>query len=167
MSIGVVAIPWFLSFIMPANEDGFLNEENLPNICNNSEKNNLVISEVNFIEKKFQTPFVDETILLKTLEEHGCTDIKNENNQISAKCQNYYFIFSQNDKMSPYDLVVKCLEKDNAETKMADLNTEYSLNAQEESYLNIIENLKNNNLELEQEEVLDDNTIVLTINLEN
>ena len=40
------------------------------------------------------------------------------------------------------------------------------MNVQEESYISIIEKLKENNMELESEEVLDDNTIVLTVNLE-
>ena len=35
----------------------------------------------------------------------------------------------------------KCLKKDNAEEKLDDLNSEYAMNVQEESYLNIIEKL--------------------------
>mgnify|MGYP003421077788 CR=1 FL=1 len=42
----------------------------------------------------------------------------------------------------------------------------YTLNVQEEAYMNIINKLQENNMELETEEVLDDNTIVLTVNLE-
>jgi hypothetical protein len=49
---------------------------------------------------------------------------------------------------------------------MNDLNAEYALNAQEDTYLNLIENLKEKNMEIEEEVVEEDNTIVLTINLE-
>ena len=40
------------------------------------------------------------------------------------------------------------------------------MNVQEESYLSIIEKLKENNMTVESEEVLEDNSIVLTVNLE-
>ena len=55
---------------------------------------------------------------------------------------------------------------DNIEEKVNDLNSEYALNVQEDAYLGIVEKLKENNMEIEEEEVLDDNTIVLTVNLE-
>ena len=66
----------------------------------------------------------------------------------------------------PYFIKISCLETDNAEEKVKDLESEYTLNVQEEAYLNIIDKLKENNMEIEEEEVQDDNTIVLTINLE-
>ena len=40
------------------------------------------------------------------------------------------------------------------------------MNVQESVYLKILDKLKNNNMQLESEEVEDDNTIVLTVNLD-
>ena len=42
----------------------------------------------------------------------------------------------------------------------------YALNVQEDAYLHIIDKLKENNMQIEEEEVMDDNTIVLTVNIE-
>ena len=62
--------------------------------------------------------------------------------------------------------MITCLSTDNAEEKVNDLNSEYALNVQEEAYLSIVNKLKDNNMEVEEEEVLDDNTIVLTVNID-
>ena len=61
---------------------------------------------------------------------------------------------------------ISCLETESSEEKVDDINSEYALNVQEDAYLQIINKLKENNMEIENEEVQEDNTIVLTINLE-
>ena len=61
---------------------------------------------------------------------------------------------------------ISAKQSENIEEKVEDLNSEYALNVQEDTYLSVVENLKNNNMEIESEEVMDDNTIVLTVNLE-
>ena len=66
----------------------------------------------------------------------------------------------------PYNVRISCLEHNNAEEKLNDLNGEYALNVQEDAYLHILDKLKENNMQIEQEEVMDDNTIVLTVNIE-
>ena len=47
-----------------------------------------------------------------------------------------------------------------------DINDEYRANAQEISYNKIKERLEAQNLTIDEEEIYDDNTIVLTVNLE-
>lgn len=126
-----------------------------------------VIDEQHFIEKTFETPFVDKDLLMKTLEEHGVTDIhENEFGRITGKVDSYSLNFEKQEADKPYTLNISCLETDNAEEKIGDLSSEYALNVQENAYLNIVEKLKANNMEIEDEEVMDDNTIVLTVNLE-
>ena len=49
---------------------------------------------------------------------------------------------------------------------MQDIGNEYTINAQEVSYNKIKERLEEQNLDIENEEIYDDNTIVLTVNLE-
>ena len=126
----------------------------------------VVITEQNFINKTFETPFVDKNILLKTLEEHGFSNIQETEGKISAEYQNYSVQFEKESEEKPYNLLIRYAIEDDVYGKVNDLNEEYSMNVQEESYISIIEKLKNNNMELESEEVLDDNTIVLTVNLE-
>ena len=124
------------------------------------------ISQTQFIEKCFDTPFTDREVLLKTLEEHGLNDIQDSNGTITGSIENYKLKFEQKGQEQPYHLTIICPEDNDTEEKVADISSEYTLNVQEQSYLSIVENLKQNNMEIEEEEVLEDNTIVLTINLE-
>lgn len=166
MSVSVVAIPYALAQIVTGLAIAYYTNttEAIPrNSCDET----IVISEANFIEKSFETPFTDKNILLKTLDEHGFINIHEEYGKINANYQNYYLQFERDQETEPYKVSINCLEKDNAEEKLNDLNTEYSMNVQEESYLSILEKLKENNMEIESEEVLDDNSIVLTVNLKN
>lgn len=125
------------------------------------------VNVCNITEKEFQTAFVGKDILIKTLEEHGVIDIEEDyNGKISGTIGTFTLNFERNSESEPYTLKVSCNESDNAEAKLNDLNAEYALNVQEDAYLNLIENLKENNMEIENEVVEEDNTIVLTINLE-
>ena len=45
------------------------------------------------------------------------------------------------------------------------MTSEYTMNAQEASYFKIKEKIEEKNYSIESEEVFDDNTIVLTINI--
>ena len=125
-----------------------------------------VITENHFIEKTFETPFMDETILTKTLEEHGMTNITKWENGLSGEMENYKLIFEKPSFDKPYNLRITCLEQDNAEDKVNDISGEYALNVQEDAYLHIIDKLKENNMQIEEEEVMEDNTIVLTVNID-
>lgn len=125
------------------------------------------IQAKDIIEKEYETAFMDKDILLKTLEEHGVTEIEEEyEGKIFGKIDNFGLNFEKPSSDKPYILKIYCLESDNADEKLDDLNAEYALNVQEEAYLDLIERLKENNMEIENEVVEDDNTIVLTINLE-
>ena len=175
MSVTVVALPatiaWALNTLLAVSAtagiaDALKKEKNqqseIKEICEDIH----IISEVNFMEKSLETPFMDKNILLKTLEEHGVQNIKDEFGKIQGEYDSYSFTFEKNEVDKPYFLTIKYLEKDNIEEKMNDLSSEYALNVQEDAYLGIVEKLKENNMEIEEEEVLDDNTIVLTVNLE-
>ena len=117
-----------------------------------------------------KTAFMDKELLIKTLEEHGVTNITTgevwETNKISGQIDSYTLTFEKPSDDKPYYLKITCLDSDNPEEKLNDINSEYALNTQEETYLSIVEKLKDNNMKLENEEVLEDNTIVLTVNLE-
>lgn len=183
MSCTVVAVPYALAWVVGAlvsstaaaivehTRDTIdeLHIQDYSNIKNTTCDNVEIITEKHFIEKEFETPFTDKDILIKTLQEHGCSDIKYEGigiNGVSCKTGNYSLDFKQYSEKEPYKLKISCLENDNSEEKVSDLNSEYALNVQEDAYLQIINKLKENNMEIENEEVQEDNTIVLTINLE-
>lgn len=151
---------------------GFSKNDMKSKIENFKQERKLVCEDVHihemldFIEKQFETPFVDKEILIKTLEEHGCTEITELNGNLTCKCDHLSFEFKKSSADAPYLAYITCLEKDNIEEKLKDINSEYTLNVQEESYLNIVNKLQENNMEIESEEILEDNTIVLTVNIE-
>ena len=164
VATGAVGIGEFTQKVMEKAKDSIYVSDynNFNNSCDDVE----VITENHFIEKEFETPFTDKDILIKTLEEHGCFNIKAENNSISCQTGNYSLSFYKYGEQEPYKLKISCLETESSEEKVDDINSEYALNVQEDAYLQIINKLKENNMEIENEEVQEDNTIVLTINLE-
>lgn len=171
MSCTVVAVPWLLyqaigaviaasavTSIASKQEEKTTNDENCEEVQ--------VITAKHFMEKSFETVFMDKDVLIKTLEEHGVVNIKDEYGKISGQVDSYTLSFEKEAENKPYFVTVTCLNTDNAEEKVGDLSSEYALNVQEEAYLSIIDKLKDNNMEVEDEEVLDDNTIVLTVNID-
>lgn len=138
----------------------------IPNLHENCDEVN-VISEKHFLEKSFETAFVDKGLLIKTLEEHGASNLKeNEYGKITARTGSYELAFERMEADKPYFLMIKYLDTESAEQKLNDLSSEYAINVQEQSYNSIIEKLNDNNLQIESEEVYDDNTIVLTVNID-
>lgn len=138
-------------------------EETEDSSCNEAQ----ILSEKHFIEKSFETPFMDKALLIKTLEEHGANGINETDfGQIKCFCDHYELIFERTNADKPYYVRIKALDTDDTESKLNDLNSEYAVNVQEASYNSIVSKLEENNLEIENEEVCDDNTIVLTVNLE-
>ena len=130
--------------------------------------NNEFINDIqNIVEKEFETPFTDKEILIKTLEEHGIQGLKeNTEGIITGIVDTFRLTFRKNNETLAYNAIISCNKQDNAEEKIDDLGSEYALNVQEAAYLNILEKLKENNMQIEEESVDDDNTITLTINLE-
>ena len=178
MSCTVIAVPYALMWVVGAiataattaansvQENNNLKE--LAMIYNEAENcsEDHVITDKHFIEKTFETPFMDKSILLKTLEEHGVKNIAEWENGLSGDIDSYKLVFEKPAEDKPYNVKIHCLEQDNAEEKIDDLNNEYAMNVQEDAYLHILDKLKENNMQIENEEVMDDNTIVLTINID-
>ena len=61
--------------------------------------------------------------------------------------------------------ITQISDKSECEDLINDLNKEYGLNIQEITYNKIKERLQQENMRLESETVLDDNSIVLTIDI--
>lgn len=124
-------------------------------------------NNVREIMKEYKTPFVDAEILKKTLLEHGCKDF-DENNDLGFMCkiENFTFSFYRNSISEPFAMKISCDDDINCEEKIEDLNSEYRTNVQEETYLKLVSRLKNNNMQIESEKVLEDDSIMLTINLD-
>ena len=115
--------------------------------------------------KEFQTQIMDKGTLLKTLKEHGAVHIKEVFGNISCDCEQFHLEFTYNGE-KPYTMRISAADDFGVDDLISDIGSEYTANAQEISYNKIKERLEKQNLTVESEEIYDDNTIVLTVNLD-
>ncbi len=114
---------------------------------------------------EYDTVFMDRDLLMKTLQEYGIQTLMVDKNKVEADVENFHLNFFRDDETTPFKLKVTCDQNCDDTAILHDLSSEYGLNAQEESYLKIKERLAQKNLQIDEEEVLEDNSIMLTINL--
>jgi hypothetical protein len=151
MSITVEAVPFLLKFLKEES-DRIKKEE--------SSK---------YGTEVYETIFTDVKTLIKTLKEHGANNIQfDDSYNVTCSVNGAKMEFYKPNNESAYSVKVMC---ENSSFKIADkeiseITTEYSINVQEASYLHIIDKINENNMHLESETIEEDNTIVLTINLE-
>lgn len=170
MSISITVLPFALLYtIIPTVINTAIDIKNSLNSINNTENSFIHLSEdvtSKIFNKEFDTNFMDKDTLLKTLIEHGATNILDDNSNITCDCEAFHLEFFKLPYL-PYKVIISYNDDKNINNFIADINSEYCSNVQEISYNKIKENLEAQNLEIEEEEILDDNTIVLTINLED
>lgn len=122
--------------------------------------------QINSICKKYQTVFMDRDLLMKTLQEYGIQTLVVNKNRVSADIENFHLEFYRENETVPFDLKVTCTEECDETVILSDLNSEYGMNAQEETYIKIKERLAQKNMKIDEEEILEDDSIMLTINLD-
>ena len=115
--------------------------------------------------REYETVFTDETILMKTLQEYGFSECKNDNGKIFCRAGNFTVEFFKSGEQ-PYSMKISCMDECNNHEFVSDIHEEYTQNVQEESYIKLKERLKKYDLQIDDEEVLDDNSIMITVNLE-
>ena len=114
-----------------------------------------------------ETRFSDSVLLEKTLNDHGFSVIKKDNGslQVTTAVGSLEFFYSEDSGSywaHAYDLV----DEEQLAAEMGEVNDEYMLNVQKNNYLMLKEQVeKSDNMSLEDEEILEDDTILLTINL--
>ncbi len=169
MSVTVSLVPVLLMYtigagvgIISLNKNRKNNIENL-NIGSNIHIDNDIAEEL--FNKEFETQIMDKELLLKTLKEHGAINIQEENDNITCDCEAFHLCFHKTED-KPYFLKISYNDEKNLNEFVQEIGNEYTSNAQEISYNQIKERLEQKNLEIEEEEIYDDNTIVLTVNLE-
>lgn len=116
--------------------------------------------------RSLKTNLTNKDALLKTLEEHGAKNIQSDKLNIYCELNEMQFWYSKNNEEGAYNLEVdKILNEDECTKLIEDLEAEYGLNIQDITYKKILERLKDKNMRLENEEVDEDNSIVLTIDI--
>ena len=114
---------------------------------------------------EYETIFMDRDLLMKTLQEYGIQTLMVNKNKVEADIENFHLEFFREDETTPFNLKVTCDRNCDDIAIIEDLSTEYGMNAQEESYMKIKERLEQRNLQINEEEILEDNSIVLTVNI--
>lgn len=114
----------------------------------------------------YTTNYTDKGTLLNTLTEHGAEEIAENGDEVSCKLFGMEMIYYKKDGSNGYTLdVTQVSDKAECEDLINDLNDEYGLNIQEMTYNKIKERLEQENMRLESETVMEDNSIVLTIDV--
>lgn len=139
------------------------------NIFNEISENDLKVEQKNTLpkitEQVFQTKFADENLLIKTLEDIGFI-CENNNGTISCCSDNYTLNFYQNKKGYFEFKIFGNISNKEAYQKYKDVDKHYGEIVQKETINNIKEKLENNlSMLLENEEILEDNSVVLTIDI--
>ncbi len=131
------------------------------------EKIKLTKDDIELLSQEYETPFMNNDVLIQTLDEHGIKIIENNDNVVLAQIERLTLTFARQDEKSPYKIRME-FPKDCDEMQaeiIANLYEEYGNNTQEEVYIKIKEKIDKSSMYIEEEEVLDDNSIVLTINI--
>lgn len=124
-------------------------------------KNLLENSEcINNVE--LPTNYTDGELLKKTLNEYGAKILYEENNVIECRIEDSLLKFEKQNEM----YMIKIVNSPNGKyiyNDLKEIDSEYKRNLQEQVYINTKKNIQDEGLYIEKEEVLDDNSIVLTI----
>ena len=175
MSVTVSAVPFFLLYSVIGGVVTFskmahdVNEKNrkLNNNYNDYSDFHFEKQELEELyNKDFETQIMDKDLLIRTLTEHGAENIVQGENEITCTCEAFHLSFFKTAEDKPYNLRISYNSDYKLNELVENIGTEYTANAQEVSYNKIKERLEEQNLEIENEEIYDDNTIVLTVNLE-
>jgi hypothetical protein len=114
------------------------------------------------------TTFNDTELLQKTLSEHGLIVEVLSDNAVSAKARgsNYELLYQRQSSSEAF--WVSPLGWNNADALVADiacLDKEYRVNVQSYTYNKLMTNLAQSEMTIESETVLEDDSILLTINV--
>ena len=117
-------------------------------------------------EDGLETSFIDCNILIKTLEELDCHVTKISENEllVSTTCGNLKY--KRQTSSEPFKMYInEITDVDGVLKNIKSFELDYGKNVQEYTYNHIKENLSDG-MSIEKEETLDDESILLTINVE-
>lgn len=112
----------------------------------------------------FQTVYTDYNTLTATLNEMGIKYSVSSVNSIYVDFDFVKYHFTRHNSSTHYLLTVEENQK-SCETLIQHINSEYQRKVQEAAYMSIVNNCVESNSTIENEEVLEDGSIVLTINV--
>ncbi|MBU5299147.1 hypothetical protein KQI45_03510 [Clostridium sporogenes] len=118
------------------------------------------------VEKEiFPTNFKDKELLLKTLKECGACPKELSEEEIQCNTKECQLIFHKEDGGS-YNVEIEDISSlKNVHHHLSIIDEEYKHNVQEYTYKKVVEKLNETDMYIDNEEVLEDNSILLTVNI--
>ena len=115
---------------------------------------------------KIKTRFKDSSLLLKTLNEYGLKPKKTSSNGYAVKFSDGDIIYSRPSEDVPFSMTIKNIkDKDALIKELKEIEHVYNGNVQEYTYKRILNKLPEG-MEIENEEVLEDDTILITLSVD-
>jgi len=132
---------------------------------NQQEKQQVIAPEV---ESALPTIYASQELLVKTLKQHGVQDLQVQQGQVLCNINGYKLKYYRNSDMDgvPYELAVTSrndLRK--LYSEITSLNECYQSNVQEQVYVNVKKKLEEKQAVIENEEIMEDNSIILTVTI--
>ncbi|NRT73150.1 hypothetical protein [Clostridium beijerinckii] len=121
--------------------------------------------EENFQEKSFPTNFVDEKLLIKTLRDYGINTQLAENGTIQCNVENTTLIFYKENSTNYEVKIIGNSQIRGIYEQLNAIDEEYKRNVQSYTYNKVVEKLKQTNMDIQSEEVMEDDSLMLTINI--
>ena len=149
MSIEIVLIPLAIGIIASVNNQNEMKKMRSKEEC-----------------IKLNTRFKDSNLLLKTLNEYGLKPKKTSSNGYSVKFSDGDIIYSRPSVDVPFSMTIKNIkDKDALIKELKEIEHVYNGNVQEYTYKRILNKLPEG-MEIENEEVLEDDTILITLSVD-
>lgn len=112
------------------------------------------------------TKFNDSSLLLKTLYEYGLSPQQISSNCFSVKFSDGDIIYNRPSADIPFSMTIRNItDKDRLIKELIDIEQEYNCNVQEYTYKRVLNNLPEG-MAIENEEVLEDDSILITLSVE-
>lgn len=115
---------------------------------------------------ELETPFLDGELLVKTLTQHGLQlEVSNEN-EILVRSDSGLLRYHRADASVPFLLKMEGIcDLRQLLDSVEELTQEYNCNVQTFTYQKVMEGLREHGMSFDSEEIMDDGSIVLTLNV--
>lgn len=120
------------------------------------------------IRDTLPTIYTDQGLLEGILLQYKIEVESSKENNISCQYSDYKMTFQRTDTEKPFDMMVETTQKDMRKLQecMKILEAEYYASLQEQTYMSIREQILEEGMKIEEEQVMEDNSIVLTVSIE-
>ncbi len=150
MSMTVTLIPIVIAL------GSTLSTASLAAVCSNRRKS---LSEV-------ATGFADRDLLVKTLEDHGMKVVETGSDHLVVMTDEGEIHYSREDSKAPFMMSIKGIrDMDRLIADLKEFEEEYGRNVQAYTYHKILQAMEEHGLSLKEEEVLEDDSILLTLRI--